>query len=395
MTIPSPVKAAAAAVATVAVLATGALAASSAFDDVAADHPAAAEIAAAHQIGVFQGYRDGTFRPDGKLTQAQAENVIWRILFWQGTDDDGNFEITRADAAVLAMAGLCGLDRDRIPGCAEVAAAAEQAAYDRGYDDGMDAGGGGGDGRDEGLGSATADVFAVTVKRLVPRPEGGVRIDYTVRNPNPTDYARARFGWEWVSPDGWQVSDSSFQCPGEQADGDEVPPNGEIAFTACLPPRADDLRFNAELGRVDWSAPGGMLLITPSFSSGEKAAEAVILLPGRRGANPPPPRWWRIGLCPPQPDIEWHSQRPTQDGRCVFSYDDGGVFSKGHPPKAEAIKRCLSSHGGYTGRVLSTVEQGDQDHGVLTCMWPYGPPLPWPAPPASESRAMPASSHYS
>ena len=97
-----------------------AFAAASAFTDVGDDHEHAAEIAAAHQIGVFNGYGDGTFRPDGKLTQRQAENVIWRILSWHGTDDDGNFEITRSDAAVLAMTGLCGLDGDRIPGCAEI-----------------------------------------------------------------------------------------------------------------------------------------------------------------------------------------------------------------------------------------------------------------------------------
>ena len=104
------------ALAAVAVFASGALAAT-AFTDVADNHPASAEITAAHQIGVFNGYGDGTFRPDGKLTQAQAENVIWRMLSWHATDDDGNFEITRADAAVLAMTGLCGLDPDRIPAC--------------------------------------------------------------------------------------------------------------------------------------------------------------------------------------------------------------------------------------------------------------------------------------
>ena len=64
------------------------------------------------------------------------------MLTWQGTDDDGNFEISRADAAVLAMSGLCGLDPDRIPACAAVGAAAAevQAAYDRGYDEGFDSG---------------------------------------------------------------------------------------------------------------------------------------------------------------------------------------------------------------------------------------------------------------
>ena len=101
-------------------IAGAAFAAASAFTDVGDDHEHAAEIAAAHQIGVFNGYGDGTFRPDGKLTQRQAENVIWRILSWHGTDDDGNFEITRADAAALAMTGLCGLDGDRIPGCADI-----------------------------------------------------------------------------------------------------------------------------------------------------------------------------------------------------------------------------------------------------------------------------------
>ena len=108
---------------------------------MADSHRASAEITAAHQVSVFQGYGDGTFRPDGKLTRGQAELVIHRMLTWQGTDDDGNFEISRADAAVLAMSGLCGLDPDRIPACAAVAAASEevQAAYNRGYGDGLDA----------------------------------------------------------------------------------------------------------------------------------------------------------------------------------------------------------------------------------------------------------------
>ena len=123
------------------VAAAGGALAASAFNDVADDHPASAEITAAHQVGVFQGYGDGTFRPDGKLTRGQAELVIQRMLTWQGTDDDGNFEISRADAAVLAMSGLCGLDPDRIPACAAVAAAASEAkskaAYDRGFDDGL------------------------------------------------------------------------------------------------------------------------------------------------------------------------------------------------------------------------------------------------------------------
>ena len=120
-------------------LTVGAALAASGFVDVADNHRASAEITAAHQVGVFQGYGDGTFRPDLKLTRGQAELVIRRMLTWQGTDDDGNFEISRADAAVLAMSGLCGLDPDRIPACAAVGAAEVQAAYDRGFDDGLDA----------------------------------------------------------------------------------------------------------------------------------------------------------------------------------------------------------------------------------------------------------------
>ena len=120
-------------------LTVGAALAASGFVDVADDHRASAEITAAHQVGVFQGYGDGTFRPDDKLTRGQAELVIHRMLTWQGTDDDGNFEISRADAAVLAMSGLCGLDPDRIPACAAVSEAEVQAAYNRGYDDGLDA----------------------------------------------------------------------------------------------------------------------------------------------------------------------------------------------------------------------------------------------------------------
>ena len=120
-------------------LTVGAALAASGFVDVTDNHPASAEITAAHQVGVFQGYGDGTFRPDLKLTRGQAELVIRRMLTWQGTDDDGNFEISRADAAVLAMSGLCGLDPDRIPACAAVGAAEVQAAYDRGFDDGLDA----------------------------------------------------------------------------------------------------------------------------------------------------------------------------------------------------------------------------------------------------------------
>ena len=165
--LPRPLRALAFGLLAVALFAGGALAAA-AFNDVGDDHPASAEITAAHSIGVFNGYGDGTFRPDGKLTQGQAENVIWRILTWQGTDDDGNFEISRADAAVLAMTGLCGLAYDRIPDCAAVAAAGERAAYDRGYDAGFAAAEG--DGTRNG-GSPEPDYASGECPRLTGVPE--------------------------------------------------------------------------------------------------------------------------------------------------------------------------------------------------------------------------------
>ena len=186
-------------------LTVGAALAASAFNDVDDSHPASAEITAAHQVGVFQGYGDGTFRPDDKLTRGQAELVIHRMLTWQGTDDDGNFEISRADAAVLAMSGLCGLDPDRIPACAAVAAASEaevQAAYNRGYDDGLDAA--------TPTGSTPPPVtnppapttaaqkcearnaFSRDTNHYFPREDGGWNGRWTVRSLSETSTA---YGW--------------------------------------------------------------------------------------------------------------------------------------------------------------------------------------------------------
>lgn len=46
------------------------------FSDVPASHPAYAEIEAAAQAGVINGYGDGTFRPDAGITRAQAAKII-------------------------------------------------------------------------------------------------------------------------------------------------------------------------------------------------------------------------------------------------------------------------------------------------------------------------------
>ncbi len=49
------------------------------FRDVPADHWAAAQIGAAAALGWINGYADGTFRPDGSLTRAEACAVINRM----------------------------------------------------------------------------------------------------------------------------------------------------------------------------------------------------------------------------------------------------------------------------------------------------------------------------
>lgn len=70
---------------------------SSSFRDVPADHWAAAQIGAAASLGWINGYADGTFRPDGGLTRAEACAVINRMT---GRSGDS------AQAAKLLSLGL-------------------------------------------------------------------------------------------------------------------------------------------------------------------------------------------------------------------------------------------------------------------------------------------------
>lgn len=51
-----------------------------AFSDVSPDHWAAEAISTASAFCMFSGYDDGTFRPDGELTRAQAAAVMCRML---------------------------------------------------------------------------------------------------------------------------------------------------------------------------------------------------------------------------------------------------------------------------------------------------------------------------
>jgi hypothetical protein len=51
-----------------------------AFSDVTDDHWAAAAIFAVQREGIFKGFEDGTFRPEERLTRAQAVVIMNRLL---------------------------------------------------------------------------------------------------------------------------------------------------------------------------------------------------------------------------------------------------------------------------------------------------------------------------
>lgn len=53
---------------------------SAAFQDVQSDYWAANDIAAVQEAKLFGGYEDGTFRPERKMTRAEAVSVIYRLL---------------------------------------------------------------------------------------------------------------------------------------------------------------------------------------------------------------------------------------------------------------------------------------------------------------------------
>ena len=71
------------------------------FTDVPADHTQADDIQYAVDQGWFQGYEDGTFRPDNRLTTYQVVTVFERAF------PDGP---TRADLATILRAGKEQLD---------------------------------------------------------------------------------------------------------------------------------------------------------------------------------------------------------------------------------------------------------------------------------------------
>ena len=70
------------------------------FSDVPDDHPQADDIAYAVEQGWFQGYPDGTFKPDRALATHQAVTVFGRAF------PDG---VSRADLATILRAGETAL----------------------------------------------------------------------------------------------------------------------------------------------------------------------------------------------------------------------------------------------------------------------------------------------
>ncbi len=74
----------------------GLLIALTAFPDVPDDHPHRAAIEWSQQVGAFQGYEDGTFKPDLTITAEQATTVFGRVY------PNG---VTRAEFAALLYAG--------------------------------------------------------------------------------------------------------------------------------------------------------------------------------------------------------------------------------------------------------------------------------------------------
>ena len=368
-----PLRAVAIGLLAVAVFAGGALAAG-AFSDVGDDHPASAEITAAHQIGVFQGYGDGTFRPDGKLTQRQAENVIWRILSWQGTDDDGNFEISRADAAVLAMTGLCGLAPDRIPACAAVSAAAEKTAYARGYNTGYDDGLNAAESNDTRNPSATdsepptgstpAQIAGAVVK-VIQEPyrdveytsDGTFHGHYTaivLELSNPTsEFIETTWMLHWVSAEGkntWaQTGQSSCRNARSHLHARvELGPGESTTVRVCISP------LHKPIGEgVLYAAWGGPPPVT--FSDYTVIASYGDWPPYPEGA--PQEEWARLGLCPLSGgDVVAHRNH-QMNFSCIYQgpYDRILGSSLPHPHLEEA---CAIHINNKRGRI-----EGDY------CLW--------------------------
>lgn len=74
----------------------GSVVAQTGFSDVPEDHPNREAIEWSREVDAFQGYQDGTFRPDQKITAEQATIVFGRVY------PDG---VSRGEFAALLYAG--------------------------------------------------------------------------------------------------------------------------------------------------------------------------------------------------------------------------------------------------------------------------------------------------
>lgn len=78
------------------------------FADVDADHWAAGYINVAQMMGIVNGYEDGTFRPEGNITYAEALKMVLAAM---GYSEDG-FLVVRWPATWIAKAIELELDKD-------------------------------------------------------------------------------------------------------------------------------------------------------------------------------------------------------------------------------------------------------------------------------------------
>ncbi|HOP71490.1 MAG TPA: S-layer homology domain-containing protein, partial [Bacillota bacterium] len=78
------------------------------FADVDADHWAAGYINVAQMMGIVNGYEDGTFRPEGNITYAEALKMVLAAM---GYSEDG-FLVVRWPATWITKAIELELDKD-------------------------------------------------------------------------------------------------------------------------------------------------------------------------------------------------------------------------------------------------------------------------------------------
>ena len=71
------------------ILVLGAISVAAAFSDVPADYEYVTETQMLNDLGIFNGYPDGTFHPEATITRAEATAVIYRML--SGKTDASNF----------------------------------------------------------------------------------------------------------------------------------------------------------------------------------------------------------------------------------------------------------------------------------------------------------------